>query len=151
MDKIANPTDAVAIINKSQQYHYAPIAFVIKTEIEHHDIFKEILLLLFESIRIPDDVTGDKFRNEKLAFADFLAHIAFLATLPCPDFNTRFNIEFLGKTLIIEEPPFHMVPNKNEIALKVLFDILDVRTIIYCWKALIFDTSLILISSSYSL
>ena len=107
--------------------------------------------MLFESIRNPDKVVDDKEQNERLAFADFLAHIAFLATMPCPDFNTRFNIEFLGKTLIIEERPFHSVPDKNKIALTVLFEILDVKTIIYCWKALLFDTSLILISSSYSL
>ena len=106
---------------------------------------------LFESIRIPENATGDKIQNEKLAFADFLAHIAFLATIPCPDFNTRFNIEFLGKTLIIQEPPFHMMPDKNQIALRVMFDLLDVKTIMYCWKALLFDTSLILISSSTSL
>ena len=32
-----------------------------------------------------------------------------------------------------------------------MFEVLDVKTIIYCWKALLFDTSLILISSSTSL
>ena len=86
-----------------------------------------------------------------MSFADFLAHIAFLATIPCPDFNTVFKIEFLGKELILKEKPFHDIPDKNQIALRVMFEILDVKTIMYCWKALLFDYSLILISSSTSL
>lgn len=32
---------------------YVPIAFVISTDIENHDIFRDILIELFESIRIP--------------------------------------------------------------------------------------------------
>ena len=124
---------------------------MVKTEIEHHDIFKDVLVSLFESIRKPDRITGNNMKDEKVAFADFIAHIAFLSTLPCPDFNTVFNIEFLGKTLLLRELPFHHIPDKNQIALRVMFEVLDVKTIMYCWKALLFDTSLILISSSTSL
>lgn len=32
---------------------FAPMALVISTEIEHHDIFRDILIELFESIRKP--------------------------------------------------------------------------------------------------
>jgi len=63
----------------------------------------------------------------------------------------KYNIEFFCKTLIINELPFHKIPNKNQIAIQVLFDILDVRSILYCWKALLFDCSLVLISSQTSL
>ena len=42
---------------KKSEYYFAPIAFIIQTEVEHHDIFKEILLLLFESIRQPEKVS----------------------------------------------------------------------------------------------
>ena len=105
-----------------------------------------MLVELFDSIRDYEKVTDNNHQDEKVAFADFLAHIAFLSTIPCPDFNTVFNIEFMGKTLILKENPFHQIPDKNQTALRVMFDILDVRTIMYCWKALLFDTSLILIS-----
>ena len=98
---------------KQEAYYYAPIAFVIKTEIEHHDIFRTVLVELFNSIREHEKVTGNNHQDEKVAFADFLAHIAFLSTIPCPDFNTVFNIEFLGKTLILKENPFHQIPDKN--------------------------------------
>lgn len=45
--------------NKSE-YYFAPIAFVIQTEVEHHDIFKEVLLGLFESIRKPAEICNTK-------------------------------------------------------------------------------------------
>ena len=131
--------------------NYVPVAFVIETEIENHDIFRDILTLLFESIRVPEIATQKREDDRKLAFADFLAHIAFLKTVPPPCFDMRYNIEFFTKTLIIDELPFHNIPNKNQIAIKVLFDILDIRSILYCWKALLFDCSLVLISSQNSL
>ena len=86
---------------------------MIKTEIEHHDVFKEVLVSLFESVRKTDNVTNNGMQDQKVRFADFLAHIAFLSTIPCPDFNTVFNIEFLGKTLVLKELPFHHIPDKN--------------------------------------
>lgn len=95
------------------EFYFAPIAFVIQTEVEHHDIFKEVMLKLFESIRIPMVVTGDEQKDQQLAFAEFLAHLAFLVSIPCPTFNTRFHIEFLGKTLTLTEPNFDEVPDKN--------------------------------------
>ena len=79
---------------------------MIRTDVEHHDIFKEIMILLFESIRRPKSITGNRSDDLKLAYAEFLAHLAFLATIPCPTFNTKFNIEFFNKTLIIEEPSY---------------------------------------------
>jgi len=44
-----------------------------------------------------------------------------------------------------------MIPDRNQIAIKVLFQILDIRSILYCWKALLFDCTLVLISNQYSL
>ena len=44
---------------KQEPYYYAPIAFVIKTEIEHHDIFKTVLVELFSSIREHEKVTDN--------------------------------------------------------------------------------------------
>ena len=49
------------------------------------------------------------------------------------------------------EPNYNEIPDKNQIAIRVLFEMLDVRTIIYCWKAILFDQTLVLISSQYSL
>ena len=113
---------------------------------EYHDIFRSILLTLFESIRKPQSVSQHFLSNQCLAFSDFLAHIAFIRTVPAPSFNTHYRIEFMDKTLLIDEGRFDELPNKSHIAIKVLFDILDVRSIIYCWKALLFDHSLVLIS-----
>lgn len=86
-----------------------PFAFVISTEIENHDIFREILVQLFESIRVPPPlhdenlIKNTSLDKQRIAFADFLAHIAFLKTIPCPSFNTKYNIEFFSRTLIMEE------------------------------------------------
>ena len=94
-------------------YYFTPIAFIIQTEVEHHDIFKEILLSLFESIRCPELITVDKQKNRVLAFADFLCHLAFMASIPCPTFNTRYHVEFFGKTLTMAEPNYNEIPDKN--------------------------------------
>ena len=40
-------------------------------------------------------------KDRLLAFADFASHLAFLASIPCPTFNTRYHVEFFGKTLTI--------------------------------------------------
>ena len=93
------------------------------------------------------EVSTDAVDNKQLAFADFIAHIAFLKTLPSPTFNSRFNIEFFQKTLIIDEQQFFKIPNKNNIAIETMFEILDIRSILYMWKAMIFDSTLVLIST----
>jgi len=90
-------------------------------------------------------------KNQKLAFAEFISHLAFLKTIPCPSFNTIYNIKFFNMPLQIVERPFNEIPNKNKRAIEILFDILDVNTILYCWKALLFDKTLVLISSQKSL
>ena len=74
------------------QYLYIPVAFVIQTDIEHHDVFKEILKSLFESIHEKEMVQERCQGSKELAYAEFLTHVAFLASIPCPTFNTRFHI-----------------------------------------------------------
>ena len=86
---------------------------MIQTEVEHHDIFKEVLLSLFESIRKPEEICNTKQKDRQLAFADFLCHLAFLASIPCPTFNTRYHIEFFNKTLTVAEPNYDEIPDKN--------------------------------------
>ena len=44
--------------------------------------------------------------DKNLVFADFLAHIAFIASLPCPSFNTQFEIEFLDRKITVNEPMY---------------------------------------------
>lgn len=80
-----------------------------------------------------------------------LAHIAFLKTLPCPSFNTKLNISFFKKQFIIDEMDYMEIPHRNSIAINMLFNVLDVRSILYMWKALLFDCHVILISSQTSL
>lgn len=78
----------------------------MSSELEHHDIFKEILVTLYESIQQhPDknDESWDSIKSMQIAFADLLAHIALLKTIPSPCFDTKYNIEFMGKTLVLEE------------------------------------------------
>ena len=119
---------------------YIPVAFCIETETEFHDVFREILLNLFEMIRVPEVIqkTSPK-TNRLIAFAEFITHLAFLRTIPSPPFNTIYNINFLSQTLVIKENPFDQIPNKSGHAIKILLDVLDVRSIFYCWKALLFD------------
>lgn len=100
---------------------FVPNAMVIQTDIEHHDIFRELMLDLFESIRVPSEgkdkqgnVVKMSFEERRLAsFAEFIARIAFLKTIPCPTFNTEYNIQFFSKTLSIKEQSFATIPNTN--------------------------------------
>jgi hypothetical protein len=118
-----------------------------------------LMLDLFESIRVPTEgrdkhgnVVKMSFEERRLAsFAEFIARIAFLKTVPCPTFNTTYNIQFFNKTLSIKEQSFATIPNTNQIALKLLLRILDIKSIIFCWKALLFDYTLVLISNQYSI
>lgn len=75
-----------------------------------------------------------------------LAHIAYLKTIPSPSFNMRHQIGFYKKMVIIDERQYFEIPNRNKIAIETLFDILDVKTILYLWKAMLFDCTVILIS-----
>lgn len=106
---------------------------------------------MFESIRTPETITNKVLQDKKLAFADLLTHIAYLKTLPSPSINSKILIEFHKKTLILEEQPLYSIPHRNSIAIETLFETLDVKTILYMWKAMIFDHSLILISEQHSL
>lgn len=138
---------------------FIPNAMVIQTEIEQHDIFRELMLDLFESIRVPAEgknMQGEEIKlpfeeRRLLSFAEFIARIAWLKTIPCPTFNTRYNLQFFSKTLVINEKPFNTIPMTNQIALKLLLKLLDIKSIIFCWKALLFDYTLVLISSQFSL
>jgi hypothetical protein len=134
-----------------QDKFFVPVAFVICTEIENHDVFRDILQSLFESIRVPSQVSADPVENKQLAFADMIAHIAFLKTIPCPTFNSRLQVEFYNKTVIIDEQHYINIPHRNIIAIETLFDVLDIRSIMYMWKAMIFDKTLVLVSTQTSL
>jgi hypothetical protein len=127
---------------------YIPVAFCIETETEFHDTFREILLHLFEMIRQPESLLcGSNNINKKIAFAELITHLAFLRTIPSPSFNSIFNIHMMNQTFVFKENPFDQIPNKSSKAIKILLDVLDVRSIFYCWKALLFDRTLVLVSS----
>ena len=86
---------------------FVPVALVLESATEHHDIFKQLLLQLFNLIREPEPVKVQGYKENKiLAFAEMVAHIAFLKTLPAPPFNTVYNINFLNKNFVIKESPF---------------------------------------------
>ena len=106
---------------------------------------------LFESLRRPEQITDSPIQNKKLAFADMLAHLAFLKTLPCPGYNTLMEIAFYKSRFKIDEKKYDLVPHRNSIAIQMLFQTVDVKSILYMWKALLFDCSIILISSQQSL
>ena len=139
------------IIDLYNEKRYVPVAFCLQTETEYHDMFREILISLFESVRHPDQVHTSDSKNRDLAFAEFITHIAYLKTIPSPPFSTIFKVQILDRVFTNKENGYDEIPHKNEMPIKVLFDCLDVKTILYCWKALLFDKTLILISSQYSL
>jgi hypothetical protein len=91
-----------------------PVALVLVTEVENHDIFRSILEELFESIRKPEQTSAD---HKKFAFADMLAHIAYLKTVPCPSFNTSLNLKLYNKQFQLNEQEYFTIPQRNSIAI----------------------------------
>ena len=108
-DDRLNESDHQLLQEKASQA-YVPVALVICTEIENHDLFRSMLEELFESIRKPEHVTDTLVANKKLAYADMLAHLAYLKTLPCPSFNTKMNIGFYNKQFIVNEQEYFNIP-----------------------------------------
>lgn len=92
---------------------YVPVAFCIDSATEHHDIFKQILIALYEMIRAPEDLMSRPYYNRIMAFAELISHIAFLKTLPAPPYNSIYNIHFLNQIFTIRETAFDQIPNKN--------------------------------------
>lgn len=90
-------------------------------------------------------MTSQYHDDRIVAFTELVTHIAFLKTIPAPIFNSVYNLQFLGQTLTIRETAFDSIPNKNSLPIKILFDCLDLRSIFYCWKALLFDKTVLLL------
>ncbi|CDW84178.1 UNKNOWN [Stylonychia lemnae] len=135
-----------------EKKRYVPVALCLETETEYHDVFKQIMLALFDLIRIPENFAGNRANdNRTIAFAELITHLAFLKTIPAPSFNSTYNLFCLNQVFQIKETGLDQIPNKNQLPIKILFEVLDVKSIIYCWKALLFDKSLVIVSSQYSL
>ena len=109
------------IAELSENKRYVPVALCLETETEYHDSFRHIMLSLFDLIRIPENLVNKIHDNRTMAFAELIAHLAFLRTIPAPPFNSIYN----------------------------LFDVLDVRSIFYCWKALLFDKTVSFMTLKY--
>ena len=82
------------------------------------------------------------------AFANMLTHVTFLATLPAPSFNTRFHINLYDRLHTVDESADNELPHRNDQAILILFKVLDIRSIFYCWKAILLNKTLVLISTS---
>lgn len=74
---------------------------VLVTECEYHDTFRQIILALFDMLRVLPEKKSVRnkqkydeamIESRKVAFADLVAHIAFLKTIPAPPFNSIYHI-----------------------------------------------------------
>ena len=80
------------IAELSENKRYVPVALCLETETEYHDSFRHIMLSLFDLIRIPENLVNKIHDNRTMAFAELIAHLAFLRTIPAPPFNSIYNI-----------------------------------------------------------
>jgi hypothetical protein len=137
----SNKTNTIIDIEEQlHRFYYVPVAFVIQTKVEFHDAFKLILKALFESLKI-----------DIMAYAEMIAHLAFLRTIPAPVFNSEINLLFMDTFINIKENSFNELPHKNQNSIKILIEVLDFRTILKCIKGLLFDYTLIVFSQENSL
>lgn len=147
-------------------HYYAQIAFVIQSKVEFHDAFKLILTRIYESIKQPktlaNNLVENWYKSEEeqrvipqphfcMAFAEIIAHIAYLRTIPAPVFNSQINLLFMDLKINLKENHFTEIPHKSIHPIKVLADCLDFQSILTCLKALLFDKTLIVFSIETSL
>ena len=120
-----------------------------------------ILKSLYESISNAKEYPNDlQFKgsakcvpnlNQMMAFTEMLQHIAMLRTIPAPVFNSEINLHFNDLLINLKENSFNELPHKNQYAIKILMEILDFKTILTCIKAVLFEKTLIVMSSEISL
>ena len=59
-------------------------------------------------IRSPEQLVTNGFQaNRLVAFAELIAHLAFLRTIPSPPFNSIYNIHFLNTVIVLKENAFN--------------------------------------------
>jgi len=136
---------------------YVPVAYVLQTETEFHDVYRSILLSIIDVLRTPCLAQSLTPHQERIVqFSELLTHLAFLKTVPPPPFNSLFRIEWPSASQVhtrqlqvisLREGPFNQVPHKSELPIKALFECLDIQNILTCWKALLFDRTLVLVST----
>lgn len=140
---------------------------MIESKVEFHDALKFILIKIYESLKNPiqlgeEIINGWNFKSDEeqkcipdasmcMTFAEIIANIAFLRTIPAPVFNSSVNIEFMEMKINLKENHFSEIPHKSSHAIKVLIECIDFQSILTCLKALIFDKTLIVFSIETSL
>ena len=131
---------------QKKKMFYAPIAFVIRSKTEFHDAFKLLLQKIYESLTCPRDFTKSivldyerrrETSNRELfkhlpsdakkfmSFAELIANIAFLRTIPAPVFNSEATIMFQDVLINLKENSFNKLPHKNLESIKILIECLD--------------------------
>jgi hypothetical protein len=66
-----------------------------------------MMLSLFDLIRVPANYFEKSvIDNRILAFAELIAHLAFLKTIPAPIFNSVYHIHCLNHVFTIKESSF---------------------------------------------
>ena len=90
------------IEDQLQRFYYVPVAFVIQTKVEFHDAFKSILKALYENLKI-----------DVMSFAEIVAHISYLRTIPAPVFSSEINLLFFDTLINLKENSFNELPHKN--------------------------------------
>ena len=86
-----------------------------------------------------------------MSFAEIVAHISYLRTIPAPVFSSEINLLFFDTLINMKENSFNELPHKNQNSIKILIEVLDFRTILKCIKGLLFDYTLIVLSQETSL
>lgn len=93
-------------LKELENKRYVPVALCLETETEYHDTFRQIMLSIFDLIREPENLVTRFYDNRTLAFAELVAHLAFLRTIPAPPFNSVYNIHCLNQVFQIKESSF---------------------------------------------
>ena len=86
------------------------------------------------------------------AYAELISAVAFLYTVPAPPFNTELTVK-MGEEAIFQytEGRADVMPERNIRPIRTLFEYLDASSVLLCWKALLLDRKLILLSSQNAL
>ena len=139
-------------VRRTSGWRYAPVILILKTETEFHDRMRELLYYLLRVLKNTRRLSNSPYLTRIGGFAEIISAIAFVFTMPVPPYHTELTVQLSDDAqLVFTESRANELPHKNVRPVKVLFERLDVSSVLHCWKALLLDRKLILLSSQNSL
>ena len=126
---------------------YIPYSICIWTSLPYHnDKFKSILLEIHTLLKTQSTlISPNTLMNFK--YIELLHLMYFLTNITLPPHHTRLTLNLHFSSIDFYFPGLHEIPNNNSNHIKILFDCLDINTVIKLWCSLLCEKHIIIIGT----